>query len=215
VLVNQFYQIGNRSVPVVLTTGLFTGMVIAIQTYYQFRRVQLETMVGAVIAVSMVKELGPVLTALMLAGRVGAAMSAELGTMTVTEQVDALRAMSVDPIRFLVLPRFVACVLLAPILTVLSDTIGIIGGYLVGVEALGIDRFFYIEMTLQWLELWDIMGGLIKASCFGAIICVVCCYNGLTARAGAEGVGRATTCSVVTSCIMILIADFFLTVLMF
>lgn len=215
VLLQQMYHIGNASVPVVLATGLFTGMVLAVQTYSQFRRVEMENMVGAVVLVSMVKELGPVLTGLMLAGRVGAAMAAEIGTMKVTEQIDALKALATDPIRYLVLPRFVSCVLLMPVLTMMANFIGILGGYFVAVRGLGVDKFFYINNSLNWLVISDVVGGLIKSSCFGALICVVCCYRGFHTSAGAEGVGKATTQAVVTSCILILLSDFFLTLAMF
>jgi phospholipid/cholesterol/gamma-HCH transport system permease protein len=215
VLLDQMYRIGNASVPVVLTTGLFTGMVLAVQTYSQFRRVEMENMVGAVVLVSMVKELGPVLTGLMLAGRVGASMAAEIGTMKVTEQIDALRSLATDPVRHLVLPRFVSCVLLMPVLTIMANFIGIIGGYFVAVRGLSVDEFFYINNSLDWLKISDVVSGLVKSACFGALICVVCCYRGFNAGAGAEGVGKATTQAVVTSCIMILLADFFLTLAMF
>lgn len=215
ILLLQMFNIGPKSLVVVLTTGCFTGAVIAVQSYFQFKRMQVETMLGAIVGVSMVKELGPVLTGLMLAGRVGAAMTAELGTMKVTEQIDALEAMATDPISHLVLPRFVACVLLMPILAVLSDTVGILGGYFLSVVVLDVDHFYYVYHTKEWVDVWDILGGLIKSSIFGALMCLICCYKGFTCGPGASGVGKATMESVVTSCITILISDFFLTVLLF
>jgi phospholipid/cholesterol/gamma-HCH transport system permease protein len=216
VLLDQMHRIGNASVPVVLTTGLFTGMVLAVQTFSQFSRISgMQNMIGAVVLVSMVKELGPVLTGLMLAGRVGAAMAAEIGTMKVTEQIDALKSLATDPVRYLVLPRFLSCVLLMPVLAIMSNFIGIVGGYFVAVRGLSVDEFFYVDNSLAWLKISDVVSGLIKSSCFGALICVVCCYRGFNAGAGAEGVGKATTQAVVTSCILILLADFFLTLAMF
>jgi len=215
ILLLQMFSIGPKSLVVVLTTGAFTGAVIAVQSYFQFKRMQVETMLGAIVAVTMVKELGPVLTGLMLAGRIGAAMTAELGTMKVTEQIDALQAMATDPISHLVLPRFVACVLLMPILAILSDTIGILGGYFLSVVVLDVDHFYYVYHTKEWVEVWDILGGLIKSSIFGAEICLICCYKGFNCGPGASGVGKATMESVVTSSIVILISDFFLSVLLF
>lgn len=215
VLLEQANRIGNESLPVVLTTGIFTGMVLAVQSYSQFKRVELQSLVGAVVGLSMTRELGPVLTGLMLAGRVGAAMAAELGTMKVTEQIDALEAMATDPVRYLVLPRFLACIFLTPLLTALVDVVGSLGAYAVTVDILGVDRHFYIQNALEWVFPWAIISGLLKASFFGGIIAVVCCYKGLHAEAGAEGVGKATTQAVVASCILILLSDFLLTVLMY
>ncbi|MBI3098877.1 MAG: ABC transporter permease [Planctomycetes bacterium] len=215
VLLEQAIRVGNESLPVVLTTGIFTGMVLAVQSYSQFKRVELQSLVGAVVGLSMTRELGPVLTGLMLAGRVGAAMAAELGTMKVTEQIDALEAMATDPVRYLVLPRFLACLLLTPLLTALVDVIGCLGAYFVTVDILGVDRHFYIQNALEWVFPWAIISGLLKAAVFGGIIAVVCCYKGLHAEAGAEGVGKATTQAVVASCILILLSDFMLTVLMY
>ncbi len=215
ILLLQMFNIGPKSLVVVLTTGCFTGAVIAVQSYFQFKRMQVETMLGAIVGVTMVKELGPVLTGLMLAGRVGAAMTAELGTMKVTEQIDALEAMATDPISHLILPRFVACVLLMPILAILSDTVGILGGYFLSVVVLDVDHFYYVYHTKEWVDVWDILGGLIKSSIFGALMCLICCYKGFNCGPGASGVGKATTESVVTSSITILISDFFLTVMLF
>jgi phospholipid/cholesterol/gamma-HCH transport system permease protein len=211
VLAEQFYQVGNLSLPVVLTTGAFTGMVMAAQTYFQFRKFGVQTMVGAVVGVSLVKELGPVLTALMLAGRVGASMAAELGTMRVTEQIDALETLATDPIQYLVLPRFLACVLLTPVLTIMADGIGMLGGFLVAVPVYRVSEHFYIHNTLVNVSVYAVMTGVIKSFVFGAIMSLVACYKGFYAAEGAEGVGKATCEAVVTSCILILVSNFFLT----
>lgn len=213
VLVDQFFLIGNRSMPVVLTTGLFTGMVLAVQSFDQFRRVNITSMVGAVVSVSMVKELGPVLSGLMLAGRVGAAITAEIGTMSVTEQIDALRALAANPIRWLVLPRVAAAVLLTPILTLMADVVGIAGGSLICVGFLKVEWHFHYINLIDWLKIWDIGTGCAKSSFFGLTIALVASYKGLNTEPGAAGVGKAATEAVVTSCIMILISDFFLTVM--
>ena len=211
VLVEQFYQVGNRSLPVVLTTGAFTGMVMAAQTYFQFRRLGVQTMVGAVVGVSLVKELGPVLTALMLAGRVGAAMAAELGTMRVTEQIDALETLATDPVHYLILPRFLACLLLTPVLTIMADAIGMVGGYLVAVPIYYVNAHFYVHNTLVNVTVYAVMAGVIKSFVFGGIIALVACYKGFYAREGAEGVGKATREAVVAACILVLVSNFFLT----
>ncbi|NOZ20770.1 MAG: ABC transporter permease [Planctomycetes bacterium] len=212
VISEQMHQIGNKSLPVVLTTGAFTGMVLAAQTYFQFRRLAgMEAQTGAVVGVSLVKELGPVLTALMLAGRVGAAITAELGTMRVTEQIDALETLGTDPVRYLVVPRFLACFLLLPLLTVMADAIGMLGGYLVAVKVYGVDAHYYIEHTRYNVTAYAVMTGVIKSFVFGAIIAMVACHKGFHSKGGAEGVGRATCESVVAACITVLISNFFLT----
>ena len=210
-LAEQFYQVGNLSLPVVLTTGAFTGMVMAAQTYFQFRRFGVQTMVGAVVGVSLVKELGPVLTALMLAGRVGASMAAELGTMRVTEQIDALETLATDPVHYLVLPRFLACLLLTPVLTVMADAIGMLGGYLVAVPVYQVEQHFYIHNAIENVTVYAVMTGVIKGFVFGGIIAMVACYKGFYSREGAEGVGRATCEAVVATCILVLVSNFFLT----
>ena len=214
IIIPVMYEVGVRSVPVVLATGMFVGMVLAVQMYGQLHRLGAENAAGMIINVSMVKELGPVLAAVILAGRVGGAMAAELGTMRVTEQIDALTSMGADPIRYLVVPRFLATVLLIPILTVISDAIGVFGGWLVSCKALGINSFFYWSNTRDILENWDIAAGIIKSFFFGGIIALISCYKGFTCGAGAEGVGRATTIAFVNTFISILVANFFLAVLM-
>lgn len=210
-LVYQLYFIGVKSQSVVLVTGAFTGMVLCAQTYFQFHKVKMDTATLAVVSVSMGSELGPVLTALMVAGRVGAAMAAELGTMRVTEQIDALRTLATHPIDYLVVPRLLATILAMPLLTAESITIGIGAGYLVGVGLLGIDPAYSWHNMVRYTGATDIFMGLIKSVIFGGIVAVIGCYKGMSCREGAEGVGRATTEAVVFSSITILISNFFLT----
>lgn len=207
--------VGVNSVTVVLITGAFTGMVLALQSYHGFRLFGGESLVGAIVALSMTRELGPVFTALMVTGRAGSAMAAELGTMRVTEQIDALHTMSVNPIQFLVTPRIVATILVLPVLTVMAVFIGIAGGYFVGVELLKINSGFFMANIYEMVELSDIFNGLIKSACFGLILSLIGCYKGIYATGGAEGVGRATTQAVVLSAIAIFISDYFLTSIMF
>ncbi len=210
----QMEFIGVNSVFVVALTSLFTGMVLALQTYYAFRMFSAETLVGATVALSMTRELGPVITALMVTGRAGSAIAAEIGTMRVTEQVDALSVMAINPVQYLVLPRIMAGVIMLPLLTALSDFIGVLGGYLVGVKLLGIHGGIFMNKIYEFVELRDIYDGLIKAACFGLILTLVGCYKGFYTRGGAEGVGRATTQSVVLSSVLILTFDYVLTALM-
>lgn len=210
-IIKQMESVGVGSIPVVLITASFTGMVLALQSYTGFKRFNAEGLVGTVVALSMTRELGPVLTGLIVAGRAGAAMAAELGTMKVTEQVDALSAMAVNPVKYLVSPRLLAGLLMLPLLTVLSDFIGIAGGYLISVQLLEANPGVYIRRTIQYLELADIWGGLLKAAVFGVIISTISCYKGFQAEGGAEGVGRATTGAVVISEMLILISNYFLT----
>jgi phospholipid/cholesterol/gamma-HCH transport system permease protein len=207
--------IGVNSVFVIVLTGAFTGMVLALQSYYGFRKFGSEGLVGATVALSMTRELGPVLTSLMVTGRAGSAMAAELGTMRVTEQIDALTVMALNPIKYLVTPRIIASFLMLPLLTVIADFVGIIGGYLVGVKLLGINEGAYIDKTITFLELNDIYNGLVKAAVFGIILSVVSCYKGFYTKGGAEGVGRSTTAAVVISSVTILVTDYILTSFMF
>ncbi len=211
----QMFEIGVLSLPVVLITGAFTGMVLAVQTYYQFHKITMETAVGIIVGLSMTNELGPVLTAVMVAGRVGAAMAAELGTMKVTEQIDALSTLAVDPVRHLIVPRFIACVALVPILTVFSIFIGIVGGWVVGVKMKGINSVFFIKNMMDFVKPSDLINGLVKSVVFAMIIAVISCFEGFNAEGGAEGVGKATTQAVVASAIVILISDFFLSIVLF
>mgnify|MGYP001016892462 CR=1 FL=1 len=211
----QMEFIGVNSTVVVIITGMFTGMVLALQSYYGFRKFGAEGLVGATVALSMTRELGPVLTSLMVTGRAGSAMAAQLGTMRVTEQIDALTVMALSPIKYLVTPRIVAGFLMLPVLTVVSDFIGVVGGYVVGVKLLGINEGAFIDKMIKYVELNDIYNGLVKSAVFGIILSSVACYKGFYARGGAEGVGKATTEAVVVSSVTILISDYVLTSLMF
>lgn len=209
--IRQLHFVGVKSQSVVLTTGAATGMVLCAQTYFQFHKVRMDTATGAVVSVGLASELGPVLAALMLTGRVGAAMAAELGTMKVTEQIDALRTLATHPVDHLVVPRLLATVLAAPLLTAESVAIGIWASYMVGVKLLGIDGTYYVANMIRYTSPQDVFTGLIKATWFGVVIALICCYKGLNCQQGAQGVGRATTEAVVASSITILITNFFLT----
>jgi len=213
ILIN-FYQVGAQSLPVIALTGTFIGMVLAVQSYVQFHAIGLDSHLGAVINSTLVKELGPVLAATMLAGRVGGAMAAVLGTMRVTEQIDALTAMGSDPIHYLVVPRFLACILLIPALTVMADFMGIIGGYCYSVIILGIDHAAYLSHSRDGVALFDLFSGIFKSVFFGAIIAVVSCHQGFNCEPGAEGVGKAATTAFVYSFVFILAVDLFLTIVL-
>jgi phospholipid/cholesterol/gamma-HCH transport system permease protein len=204
------YAVGVRSVPVVAVTGMFIGMVMAVQFYSQFHRIGLGTRMGALINISLVRELGPVLAATMLAGRVGSAMAAELATMRITEQVDALSVLGAHPLRYLVAPRFLASVLLIPLLTVLADVAGILGGAFICTRVYAVDAHYYWEHARAFVGPYDIFSGLIKAIFFGGTIALIGCHRGLNSRPGAEGVGRAATEAFVVSFVAILVLDFFL-----
>ena len=214
VLLPCLYEIGVRSLPVVLVTGGFIGMVLAVQSYDQLHMMGLETRLGAVVNISLVKELGPVLAAVMLAGRVGSRTAAELGTMRVTEQIDAVRALGADPVSHLVVPRVVACVTLIPLLTVLADATGMLGGWLFAVRLLGISDFHYWHHTLNFVTAYDFFSGLLKSLAFGASIGVIACHRGFHCGSGAEGVGKAATESFVLSFMAILCLDFLLGVVL-
>jgi len=214
-LIKQMEFIGVNSLFVVLLTGLFTGMVLALQTYYAFRMFSAESLVGATVALSMTRELGPVITALMVTGRAGSAIAAEIGTMRVTEQIDALIVMAISPVQYLVSPRIIAGILMLPVLTAISDFVGIVGGYLVGVKLLGINSGLFLNKIYEYVDLDDLYNGLIKAAFFGLIFTWVGCYKGFYTRGGAEGVGKATTEAVVLGSILILMFDYVLTALMF
>jgi len=205
--------IGVRSVPVVMITGAFVGMTLAVQVYDQLAGIGLEEHLGVLINISVVKELGPVLAAIMLAGRIGGALTAELGTINVTEQIDAIRSMGTDPIRYLVVPRILACLLLTPFLIIYADLMGIIGGYLISVVHLGISSRAYWSFSANGVELWDVAIGVIKGLFFGVAIATISCYKGFTCREGAQGVGRACTEAFVASFISILFLDFALAVI--
>ena len=203
----NFYQVGVLSLPVVALTGTFIGMVLAVQSYAQFRQLGLETRLGAVINMTLVRELGPVLAATMLAGRVGGSIAAELGTMRVTEQIDALAAMGANPIRYLVVPRFLACLLMIPALTIMADFMGVAGGYFYSYLVLGIDTHYYWYNSAQFVGWYDLFIGIFKSFFFGGAIALVSCYQGFNCAPGAEGVGRASTASFVNSFVLILMLD--------
>ncbi len=209
--IDQAYRIGVASLPLVMLTSMFTGMVLALQSAYQLRIFSGEQFTADLVALSVVRELGPVLTAMMVAGRVGAAIAAELGTMKVTEQIDALKSLATDPVEYLVVPRFLAATTMLFILTIYSDILGMVGGYVVAVFKLGISSYSYIHRSVESLLLKDIYTGLLKSVVFGMVISIVSCYYGFRARGGAEGVGIATTLAVVVSFILIIVLDTFFT----
>ncbi len=208
----QMEFIGNRSLGVVILTGLFTGMVLTFQTYRSLRDFSSESIVGGLVAVAMVRELGPVLSSLMVNARAGSAIAAELGTMRVTEQIDALFALAVNPVQYLVTPRVLAGLVMVPMLTAIADMTGIAGGYLVGVMLLKVDPGIFWAKIIDFVTLGDIMQGTVKAATFGTLLTMVAAYKGYNTSGGAEGVGRATTEAVVISAVMILFSDYLITV---
>ncbi len=210
----NFYQIGVMSLPVIALTGTFIGMVMAVQSYTQFRMLNLETRLGAVINMALVRELGPVLAATMLAGRVGSAMAAQLGTMRITEQMDALAVMGTNPIHYLVVPRFWACLVLIPMLTLMADFMGILGGAFYSIYLLGIDFHHYVENSRDFVGLFDLFAGVLKSCFFGAAIALIACHRGFHCQAGAEGVGRAATTAFVASFVTILLLDLILGIIL-
>ena len=207
-LLRSCYEIGYNSVGVVAITGLFIGMVLAVQTYTQFHTLGLDTSIGAIIHMSVVRELGPVLAAVMLSGRVGTAMAAQLGTMRVTEQIDALACLGVDPVRYLVSPRFLSCVLMIPLLTVLADFMGVVGSTFICLNVFHIDDYHYWRHTAGFVKWFDLTVGLIKSVVFGGILSLICCQRGFASKAGAEGVGKAATEGFVLSFVAIMFLDF-------
>jgi phospholipid/cholesterol/gamma-HCH transport system permease protein len=213
--IKQLAYLGAETTPVVLITSLFSGGVIALQTYSTFHKFNAEFLIGAVVALSMGRELAPVLTALMVVARVGSAMTAQIGTMRITEQIDALEVMGIDPRSYLITPRIVAGTLGVPMLTVLSNIAGIFGGWFVAVKLFGVNEYLFWEKMKDLTELHDFLGGLYKATFFGFIITAISCYFGFYTRGGTEGVGRATTNSVVASSMLVLISDYFLTAIIF
>ena len=214
IFANQIVEIGLRSQSVVVITGAFTGAVFAAQTYFQFNKLGMGSAVGAVVSVAICRELGPVLTALMVTGRVGASMSAEIGTMKVTEQIDALRALAVHPIDYLVAPRALAMMISMPLLVAECIGIGIAAGYFVAIGLLEVNGTYYMANMVRWTQMRDITMGLTKAFCFALLIVFISCHKGLTSREGAVGVGRATTEAVVNASLAVLIFNFFLTMLL-
>lgn len=214
-LARQMVEIGFYSLPVVGLTAIFTGMVLALQSYTGFSRFEASSAIPTIVVLSMTRELGPVLAGLMVAGRVGASIAAELGTMRVTEQIDALTTLSTDPLRYLVFPRVLAGLLMLPLLVLVADVIGVMGGYLVSVYKLGFASVEYINHTLQYLETQDVVSGLVKAAVFGFIVTLMGCFQGYFSKGGAQGVGAATTKAVVSASIMILTANYVVTELFF
>ena len=214
-LLRQMVDIGYYSLPVVGMTAIFTGMVLALQTSTGFARVGGEFAIPNVVVISITRELGPVLAGLMVAGRIGAAMAAEIGTMRVTEQIDALTTLSTNPLNYLVAPRLVAGIAMLPLLVVVGDIIGVFGGYLVSIYKLGFNPATYIHNTIDFVQTLDVVSGLVKASVFGFLVTLMGCYHGYNSRGGAQGVGAATTNAVVSASILILIFDYILTEIFF
>jgi len=214
-LMRQMMSIGYYSLPVVGLTALFTGMVLALQIYSGSSRFNAEGAVATIVVIGITRELGPVLTGLMVAGRVGAAMAAEIGTMRVTEQIDALTTLSTNPFKYLVAPRLIAGAVMLPLLVLVADIIGVMGGFLVGTEKLGFNSATYLNNTFEFLEQMDVVSGLVKASAFGFIVSLMGCYHGYNSRGGAQGVGAATTNAVVSASILILAANYIITEMFF
>ncbi len=211
----QMMVIGYYSLPVVGLTALFTGMVLALQIYIGSSRFNAESAVATIVVIGITRELGPVLGGLMVAGRVASAMAAEIGTMRVTEQIDALSTLSTNPFKYLVAPRLYAGIITLPILVLVADIIGVMGGYVVGTQKLGFNQGTYLKNTFDFLETLDVVSGLVKAGVFGFIIALMGCYHGFNSKGGAQGVGRATTDAVVSASILILVANYFVTELFF
>ena len=214
-LVKQLIEIGYYSLPVVGMTAIFTGAVLALQSYSGFSRFNAESSIAIVVVLSITRELGPVLAGLMVAGRIGAAYAAEIGTMRVTEQIDALTTLSTDPHKYLVLPRLLAGLTMLPVLVLIADIIGVFGGYLVSIHVLDFAPGPYLKSTAQFLETKDVVSGLIKAGVFGFLIALMGCYHGFHSKGGAQGVGAATTHAVVSASILILLSNYVLTSLLF
>lgn len=214
-IIRQFLDIGYYSLPVVGMTALFTGMVLALQSYTGFTRFNAESAISAVVVLSITRELAPVLAGLMVAGRVGAAIAAEIGTMRVTEQIDAMRTLSVNPYHYLIAPRVIAGTIMLPILVLVADIIGVYGGYVVAIHVLGFNTGSYLFQTWDVLETMDVVSGLAKAAAFGFIVSVMGCYHGYYSGRGAQGVGAATTYAVVSASILILIVNYFMTQVFF
>ncbi|TCP63217.1 phospholipid/cholesterol/gamma-HCH transport system permease protein [Rhodovulum bhavnagarense] len=212
---NAAWTIGYNSLPVVGLTALFTGAALALQIYAGGSRFNAEQVVPSIVAIGMARELGPVLGGLMVAARVASSIAAEIGTMKVTEQIDALVTLSTDPMRYLTVPRVLAATISVPVLVAVGDSIGIFGGYLVGTGRLGFNPAAYLENTADFLELWDVTSGLIKGAVFGFLVALVGCYFGMNSGRGAQGVGRATKSAVVTASVLILAANYLLTELFF
>ncbi len=211
----QMEFIGVGSLPIILLTSAFSGMVFTLQVVYAFATFDMESMVGATVALAMTREMAPVFTSLMITGRAGSAMATELGTMRVTEQIDALKSMAVNPVHYLFVPRLVASLIMFPALTMVFNLVAVAGSYVVGVEMFGIDPGNYVQKIQWYVQAHDITSGLLKAAVFGGFVTLVSCFKGYQAEGGARGVGTATTQAVVIGSVSIMIMDYFLTVLMF
>ncbi len=214
-VLKQLRFIGFESTLVIFLTATFAGMVLGLQGYYTLNRVGSTAFLGPMVALSLIRELGPVLSALMVTGRAGSAMTAEIGIMRITEQVDALKLMGLNPFRYLVVPRLLAGIISLPLLTAIFDVVGIFGGYLVGVKLLGVGKGSYFGEMANYVDMQDILGGVYKSLTFGVLITWVCCYKGYYTGFGAEGVSKATTQAVVLSSVLILVWDYFMTSLLF
>jgi len=214
-LMAQMVRVGVESLPVAVVTAAFVGMVFAVQIASEFVKFGAGSVVGGVMGIAVARELAPALTAVVIAGRVGSSFAAEIGTMSVTEQIDAIYAMGSDPVKHLVVPRFIASTFMLPILTIFADIVGFFGGYLVAVYVIGINSFGYMDSASTLLKMNDITGGIIKAVFFGMIISIIGCFRGLRTRGGARGVGEATTNSVVYSLMAIFIVNYFLSLILF
>ena len=214
-IIRQMIDIGYYSLPVVGLTAIFSGMVLALQSYTGFSRFNAESAIANIVVLSITRELGPVLAGLMVAGRVGASMAAEIGTMRVTEQIDALRTLSTNPYKYLIVPRLIAGFFMLPLLVLVADIIGVFGGYLVAVYKLGFNSSIYITSTINFVETTDILSGLVKAAVFGYLIALMGCYHGFNSKGGAQGVGIATTNAVVSASILILTFNYIITELFF
>lgn len=210
-LILQMESIGVRSIPIIALTGLFTGMVFGLQTGYAFRLFNAENMVGSTLGLALTREIAPVFTALMVTARNGSAMAAELGSMRVTEQIDAMETMAVNPMQYLIVPRVVATTIMTPLLCALFSFIGIAGGYMVATKVLGINSFYFLNNLEYYVDAEDFLGGLIKAACFGFLLSLISCYRGYRTTGGSKGVGRATTGAVVVSSVVVLVSDYFFT----
>ncbi|WP_119459603.1 ABC transporter permease [Rhodospirillaceae bacterium SYSU D60014] len=214
-ILRQMIEIGFYSLPVVGLTAIFTGMVLALQSFTGFARFSAESAIPNVVVISITRELGPVLAGLMVAGRIGAAMAAEIGTMRVTEQIDALTTLSTNPMNYLVAPRLIAGLAMLPLLVLVADIIGVFGGYLVSIYKLGFNPEAYLRNTMDFVEPLDVISGLVKAAAFGFIIALMGCYHGYNSKVGAQGVGQATTNAVVSASILILVFNYGITELFF
>ena len=214
-ILQEAWMIGGRSLPIAFLASFFIGMVLALQSAYQMQKLSAEMYIAGLVSLSMIREIGPVMTALIVAGRVGSSIAAELGTMKVTEQIDALKALGVSPVSFLVVPRFIALLIGLPVLTLWADAVGVLGGFLIGTLKLNILPSLYWKMTTLPLVFKDLLSGLLKSVIFAMIICIVSCFEGFRTEGGAEGVGRSTTAAVVSSFVLILSADCLLTAIFY